>query len=566
MYGVGDRKVILHDPSEAESALMTEPPQPPQPPNQPPTPSGYGHLPGPPQQQPGYGFPPPQGANPYAQQPATQPGYGYPPPPPPGLPGMPPPAPGMTPKRKLTLLIAASVASLLVIGGVGYVAFSRGDNDPKPPVAQESAPAGAGPSASASVDKGDGSGNGGQEADLNSGRKQGEDKALWLKSVKIDGPGRGVDSAGQWVAGDTVVKTVWKSLTAYAVTDGKEKWTLPFPTVICAVTPHTTADGKTVVMYRDGESDTASCTQMRVVDLKTGKEVWSKEVPKEGFFDIFTSPTVDITGDTVAISRGGTASAFKVSTGDRLFGSNQGEGCKPDAYTAGNGKMIALATCADEDSTAEVHGTDPVSGKKNWTFRLPKKFKVTSIYSVDPLVLDIGNGESKERSIVVVGPDGKQTATLAGDGSFAVGCGDTGLFRALSTCSQSVVADNTLYLATAPDGGAANEIVAFDLATGKAKWRTPAGKKRTITPLKAADGQLIAYRKAEEDKGGEILSIPAGGGTPTALLRNPSGASAPVESSFRSPKLDYVDGRFFISSSRLLAQGKDEKLLMVFGK
>ncbi|WP_267881931.1 hypothetical protein [Streptomyces sp. NRRL S-575] len=41
---------------------MTELPQPPnQPPNQPPTPSGYGHLPGPPQQ--GYGFPP-QGENP----------------------------------------------------------------------------------------------------------------------------------------------------------------------------------------------------------------------------------------------------------------------------------------------------------------------------------------------------------------------------------------------------------------------------------------------------------------------------------------------------------------------
>ncbi|WP_392891300.1 hypothetical protein [Streptomyces sp. LN699] len=72
---------------------MTEPPQPP---NQPPTPSGYGHLPGPPQ--PGYGFPP-QGANPYAQQPPTvpqqqaHPGYGYPPPMPPGPPPGGPAAP-----------------------------------------------------------------------------------------------------------------------------------------------------------------------------------------------------------------------------------------------------------------------------------------------------------------------------------------------------------------------------------------------------------------------------------------------------------------------------------------
>lgn len=538
---------------------MTEPPQPP---NQPPTPSGYGHLPGPPQQ--GYGYPA-QGENPYVQQtpyaqqpptvPVQQSGYGYPPLPAPGAPG---------PKKKQTLLVAASVAAVLVAGLVGYVAFFTDDEDPKQPVAQESTDPK--PSGSPSVDKGDGNGNGGQQADLNSGRKQGEDKVLWFKTAKVDGPGAGVDSAAQWVVGDTVVKSVWKSLTGYAVTDGKEKWTLPFPAAVCAVAPQTTTDGKTVVMYRDGESETASCTQLRVVDLKTGKEVWSKEVPKEGLFDIFTSPTLSMTGDTVTVSRGGTASAFRISNGDKLFANALGDGCNPDSYEAGNGKMIALATCSDEDATAEVHGVDPVTGKKGWTFRLPKKFKVTSIYSVDPLVLDIGNEESKQRSIVVLGPDGKQTATLAGEGSFAVGCGDTGLFRSLVTCPSAVVDGGTLYLATAATTGKANEIVAFELATGKEKWRTPAGDKRTLVPLKAANGQLIAYRKAEADQGGEVIAIPAGGGTPTALLRHPSGPAAPIESSFRTPKVDYVDGRFFISATHLRAQGTDEKLLMVFGK
>ncbi|MDX3540000.1 PQQ-binding-like beta-propeller repeat protein [Streptomyces sp. MB09-01] len=547
---------------------MTEPPQPP---NQPPTPSGYGHLPGPPQQ--GYGYP--QGENPYAQQapyaqqpPTVQqqpPGYGYPPPP--GTPGA-PGAPGMPPKKKRTVLIAASAAAaVLAVAVAGYVGFSD-DEDPKPPVAQESTDAK--PSASPSVDNGDGNGNGngagGQQADLNSGRKQGEDKVLWFKTAKVDGPGMGVDSAAQWVVGDTVVKSVWKSLNGYAVTDGKEKWTLAFPAQICSVARDTTADGKTAVMYRDGEGENATCTQLRVVDLKTGKEVWSKEVPKEGLFDIFTSPTLAMTGDTVAVSRGGTASAFKISTGDKLFGSAMGTGCKPDGYEAGNGKMIALATCSDADATAEVHGVDPVTGQKAWAFRLPKKFKVTSIYSVDPLVLDIGNEETKQRSIVVLGPDGKQTATLAGEGSFTVGCGDTGLFRSLTTCPSAVVDAGTLYLPTAAEAGKANEIVAFDLATGKDKWRTPAGDKRTLTPIKAANGQLIAYRKAEEEQGGEVISIPAGGGTPTALLRHPSGPAAPIESSFRTPKLDYVDGRFFISTSRLQAKGTDEKLLMVFGK
>ncbi|MEV7563092.1 PQQ-binding-like beta-propeller repeat protein [Streptomyces sp. NPDC089795] len=540
---------------------MTELPQPPnQSPNGSPTPSGYGHLPGPPQQ--GYGVPL-QGANPYAQQPA------YPPQPAtvqqqpvgPGGSGS-----GAAPKRKPTLLIAASVAAVLVLGGVGYVAFSGEDKDAKP-VAQE--PTDPKPSGAPSVDKGDGNGNGaGGQADLNSGRKQGEDKVLWLKTTQLDGPGMGVEAAGQWVVGDTVVKSLWRNLTGYAVTDGKEKWTLPFPAQICSVAPQTTAEGRTVVMYRDGDGENTSCTQLRVVDLKTGKEVWSKTVPSEGVFDIFASPTLSMLGDTVTVSRGGTASAFKISNGDKLFANPLGDGCNPDSYEAGNGRMIALATCSDEDSTAEVHGIDPVTGAQGWVYRLPPKFKVTSIYSVNPTVIDIGNEQTKQRSIVVLGPDGKQTATLAGEGAgIAVGCGDTGLFRSLVTCPSAVVDANTLYLPTAAGGsGKTNEIVAFDLTTGKDKWRVPAGDKRTLTPLKALDGRLVVYRKADEEQGGEVLSVPADGSTPTALLRHPSAPAAPIERTFTLPKLDYVDGRFFISSTRLRAQGQDEKLLMVFGK
>ncbi|MFD3695628.1 PQQ-binding-like beta-propeller repeat protein [Streptomyces sp. NPDC058646] len=550
---------------------MTEPPQPP---NQPPSPSGYGHLPGPPQ--PGYGYPA-QGDNPYAQpspygqQPPAQPaGYGFPPPPPgppgmpPTVPGMHPGAPGTPPKKKTTVLIAASVAAALVVGTVAYVGFFRGDDkDPKQPVAQSSPPADEKPSASPSVDKGDGSGDGGEEADLNSGRKQGEDKVLWLKTSKIDGPGAGVEAEGQWVVGDTVVKSVWKSVTGYGATDGKEKWTLTFPAEICAVTDQMTADGKTVVLYKDGESDSANCNQIRMVDLKAGKEGWSKEVPKEGMFDLFAGSTLSLTGDTVSVNRVTRASAFKVSTGDKLF-ATPNEGCQAGSYIGGNGKMIGIATCQDADRTVEVQDADPATGKSAWTFRLPKDFKVTSVYSVDPLVLDIGNEAKKERSIVVLGPDGKQRTTVTGEGSFATGCGSA--FSRSLQCRSGLVDSNTLYLPTAPAAGTGNEIVAFDLGTGKVKWRIPAGDKRTLVPLKAEGGQLTAYREAEYDQGGEVVTVPAAGGTPTPVLRHPSGAAAPVESSFHSPKMDYVDGRFFLSVSRLLAKGKDEKLLMVFGK
>ncbi|MET9852096.1 PQQ-binding-like beta-propeller repeat protein [Streptomyces sp. NPDC006450] len=556
---------------------MTEPPQPP---NQPPNPSGYGHLPGPPQ--PGYGFPP-QGENPYAQQPQQQGpygqqpqgpygqqppgGYGFPPPPhmAPGMPPVPPGGPN--PKKKLAVLIAAAVAGVLVLGTGGYFAFFAGkDKGTDQVIGQETTPpADDKASPSASVDKGDGSGNGGEEEqDLNAGRKQGEGKVLWLKSSKIDGPGAGVDSKGQWIVGDTVVKTVWKSVTGYGVKDGKEKWTLTLPAEICAVTDMT-AEGKTVVLHKNGESKEAHCNQMRLIDLKTGKEGWSKEVPKEGLFDIMTAPDLALTGDALVVNRMGTSSAFKVSTGDKLFDNKWEEGCSPSDFVAMNGKMLSVGTCQDVDKTVQVMNADPATGKNTWIYKLPKGFQVKNVYSLDPIVLDLGNSEGKERSIVVLGPDGKQRTTVSGEGSFPVGCG--GLFnRSLQSCGSSYVDANTLYLPTKADIGKPNEIVAFDLGTGKVKWRTPAGEGRTLTPLKAAGGQVVVYREAESEKGGEVLTIPAGGGTPTAVLRNPSGPAAPVESSFLSPYVDYVDGRLFVSASRLQADNTSEKFLMVFGK
>ncbi|MEV7613972.1 PQQ-binding-like beta-propeller repeat protein [Streptomyces sp. NPDC089799] len=563
--------------------------------NPPPVPEGYGHLPGPPQH--GYGAPQ-QGPNPYAsqpqqpqqppqqpqqppqfgqpqppqppQQPPLPPGQAFPPPVPPGPPTVPPGGgrPGGLPAgRKGIVLIAAATAAVLALGAGGYVLLAGGDDDPKTPQAQGSKspgsddkPGGA-PAPSGSVDDGDGNGNGGsEETDLNAGRKPGEDKVLWLRNNDIELPGGGAASPAQWVVGDTVVKAVAKSVTAYAVADGKQRWTVSFPAEICGATGQTTADGKTVVAFKNGASDTADCNQMKLIDLKAGKEGWTKEVPKEGLFDIMTKPSLAITGDTLTVSRMGSASAFKVSTGDKLFGKPE-SGCRPSSY-AGGAKLIAIADCGDQ--TEEIQGVDPVTGKPNWTFKAPKGWTVDKVYGTDPLVAEATNKAEKKRSVLVVGSDGKLRSQLTGEGSFAARCG-LSIFSGPQSCTGVVVdgPSNTVYM---PTEGDSNEIAAFDLTSGKIKWRAPAGEGRSALPLKAENGQLIAYLEPSYDKGGEVLSFPAGGGKPTTLLRNPSGA-ATVESGFFEPQIDWAGGRLFISQSRLNGRSDGpEKFLMAFGK
>ncbi|RSS63340.1 PQQ-binding-like beta-propeller repeat protein [Streptomyces sp. WAC06614] len=553
---------------------------PPPPPNQPPGPDGYGHLPGPPPQ--GYGYP--QGPNPYAQQyppqqpappqphaqpPQAGPGWGPYPPQHGGLPQAPQPGgPGGGRSRNKPALVAAAMAGVLVLGAGGYFLLAGDDEGGKDPKAQASAPADAKPSGGASVDKGDGNGGGGQEADLNSGRKPGEDKVLWVKTNSVELPGAGADAPAQWVVGDTVVKAAYKSVTAYGVRDGKERWTVSFPEKICTATNTTTADAKTVVGFMNGQSSSAKCNQLKGIDLKAGKETWTKEVPDEGMFDIMVSPTLAIAGDTVTVSRMGPTSAFKVSTGDKLFARTEqpttdGK-CVPETY-AGGSRMVAVARCIDEGE--EVQGADPATGNTTWGYKLPKDWKVTKVYSVDPVVIDVTNKTKKERAVAVLGPDGKLRTQLTGEGNFAAECDLTLLDRSLQNCKGAVVdgPSNTMYL---PTEGRSNEIAAFDLTTGKIKWRTPAGEGRRLLPLRAENGQLYAYLDAEKDKGGEVVAVPAAGGKPTTLLRNPSGPAAPVENAFFSPQLDFVDGRLFISATRLLgnSKGGQEKLLMVFGK
>lgn len=552
---------------------MTEPPQPP---NQPPSPSGYGHLPGPPQQ--GYGYPQ-QGSNPYAQQPPTVPqplaqqgGYGFPPPGPGTPPG--PPAPsGRGGRRKGAVVVAAAVAGVLVLGTGAWFAFLSDDDGAKKPAAQGSAPADPKPAGSPSVDKGDGSGNGmGEQTDLNAGRKPGEDKALWLKTAKLlaDG-GTGIPAPAMWVVGDSVVKTVGKSVTAYAVTDGKEKWKLDFKTEICGWADQTTADGKTVLTIKDGEGSNATCNQMKLIDLKAGKEGWTKELAKENLFDGSGSVSMSLTGDVFVVNRLANTTVHKLATGDKLFSGAVPEGCQPTQYAAGNGKLLGIALCMDDDKTIEIQDADPVTGKKTWAYRLPKGWRVGSVLSVSPIVLDISNrdlnnADDSKRAIISLTPDGKKRASMSAEGSFETNC-NASRSDNLQGCGNSVVDGDTLYLRTTTSKGTDNEVVAFDLATGKAKWRHKAGDKRNWYPVKAAGGQLIAYRAGALREPGEIVSMAAAGGQPKTLLRMPSGPSANIESSMVTFQARaFEDGRYFTSATTLTGNNTEERLLMVFGK
>ncbi|MFF4984658.1 PQQ-binding-like beta-propeller repeat protein [Streptomyces sp. NPDC001046] len=535
---------------------------------QPPQPGPYGQP-----QQPGpYGQPQQPGPYGQPQQPGPygQPGYGYPQQPGhPGGPGTPPGGSRSPFKGKPAAVVGAAVAALLVVGGTVWAVTATGDDKGgKKPVAQGSDDPKGG--SSAPVDPGDGEGDGGEDPDnLNEGRKAGEARVLWYKEAP-DAPGSGAEAPGMWITDKTAVKAAYKQLLAFHVGDGKPAWdTVTFPQKICATTPQKTADDKIVVAYMSGSSDRAKCNQLQEIDLDTGKKGWTQKVADGALFDSTLSVELTVTGKTLMVGRSQSGTAYDVTSGKKLFDKKRyGDTCFPAAF-AGGDRLVAVSSCGagSDNQHDEVQELDPRTGKVRWTQKFDKGWRVARAYSVSPLVIYSTNEDKKAWNISTFTSGGKFRSQVSFDEDFAPDCGWAILARDLQGC-QGVAADaDTLYLPTKATTGA-NEIVAINLATGKEKWRVKSPAEESMLPVKVEDGKLIAYVEPTYDGGGRVVSIPTGGGShkPVELLRNPQGAAA-VEKGFFSKAVDWADGRFYISTTRL--SGNDdskEKLMLAYGK
>ncbi|WP_425245476.1 PQQ-binding-like beta-propeller repeat protein [Streptomyces sp. NEAU-NA10] len=561
--------------------MPAQPPQAPQP--------GYGH----PQQQPPqpgpyaqpagpYGAPaapgpygPPQQPGPYAQPGGPygqQPGYGYPPPPGaqfPGAPGAPAPGSRNPFKGKPALVVGAAVAALLVIGGTVFAVTGGGDDEDRKPVAQQSDDDK--PAASDSpVNPGDGSGDGGEDPeDFNADRKAGEAKVLWYKEAP-DAPASGADAPGMWITAKTAVKAAYKEVVAYNVGDGRPTWdTIAFPQKICAVTPQKTADDKVVVAYMSGTSDRAECNQLQQIDLNTGAKGWKGTVDEGELFDSALTIELSLTGNTLMVGRSQSGTAYDVRTGKKLWDKKKyGEACFPTAF-AGGTKLISVASCAATEANEhdEVQELDPATGKVKWTQKLDKGWTVSRAYSVDPLVIYSTNKDKNAWNIAAFKPGGGFRSQVAFDEDFAPECGWAVLQRNLTGCEGTAADAGTLYLPTEATSGP-NEIVAIDLATGKEKWRVKSPADESMLPVRIEGGNLVAYVEPSYDAAGRVVSIPVAGAahTPKTLLQLPE-STADLENGFYSRDVAWVDGRFYLSSTRLTGNDDTkEKLMLAYGK
>ncbi|OKJ70421.1 outer membrane protein assembly factor BamB family protein [Streptomyces sp. CB02460] len=595
---------------------MTQSPQ--QPPNDPPQ-GGFGAPqdppsggfgaptppppPGPPQQQPGYGFP--QGQPP---QPPTQPGYGFPqqgqPPQPPTQPGYgfpqqgqqqpygyptapmqpayptPPQGGGGGGKKFSTqaqIIVAAVVAVALIVGG--GIWYAAGDGDGKKDEAGSSAGTSGENKGGKGDDGGKGGGTGGKEkapanVDSTVGFQLPQPKVTDVTTVD-----------GSWITDKVYVKSGVNEVVGYDLDKGSKVWSIPLDGQVCGASRHMTKDFKTAILFEEGKRTKAKkyqqCTKVGALDLATGKLLWSKSVvASNGGDEPIRFDEVTLSGTTVAAggTRGG--AAFKLADGAELWKPKvSADGCYDAGYGGGEALAVVRKCGTYEDPQLTIQALNPTTGAPLSSFKMPAGVDYASIVSTKPLVVaaDVGetagDGSSISDFFSIDETTGKLKIRISADAErYAARCGST----EVEQCQHLAVGNNRLYLPTEEHEGTGesfsrtNEIVSFDLTTGKQTGdRADAGEKFTMFPLRMDGGNIIAYREPPYDKGGEVVSIDGSTFKQTVLMRNPSDeAVRDAETSFSADYAEfrYEQGRFFISETMISAPRKsslDEKEYLV---
>ncbi|MET8097677.1 PQQ-binding-like beta-propeller repeat protein [Streptomyces sp. NPDC005236] len=534
---------------------------------------GYPQTPPPAAAGPGYGYPQqappasPQQPYGYPQTPPPgQPGYGYPGQPapygypqPPTMPTQPQVPQGGGGGRKLNsqlLIIVAAVVAVALIVGVGVLYSQSGKGDKH----------NAGGTSGGTGGKG-GDDKGGDKKGSNGKEKVPANTASSLL-FQIPAPAvpkdiTSVATAGSWLTDKVYAKTGNAEINGYDPATGAKTWTLKLPGPVCQASRHSTDSDRSAIIYEPAMPTKAQpshgCTQLAAIDLDAGVKLWTRTI-KSGDQSI-NLENVTVSGNTVAAGSTGGGGAFDISTGKPLWAPKTGDSCYDSGY-GGGAKLVAVRKCGEYGSTRQLHiqTIDPKSGKVISEYKMSPGIEYASVVSTDPLVVaaDVGDSAGDGSGISDFFSIDNKTGTLrskisAPGKTYAARC--DGITR-IEYCSGIAVGNDKLYIPTEEHDGTGdysrtNEIVAFDLATGKQTGqRADAGDGYTITPLRMDGTNVLAYKRPPYDKGGQIVTIDGTSFKESKLMENPATQSTRDAESSMLPdyaEILYGAGRLYMS-------------------
>ncbi|QMV23082.1 PQQ-binding-like beta-propeller repeat protein [Streptomyces sp. SCUT-3] len=369
---------------------------------------------------------------------------------------------------------------------------------------------------------------------------------------------------GTWFVGDNLVKAEPRQINAYDQATGEKAWSLDLPGELCtsAITP---AKNRTAVLYEKN----GACNNLMTVDLASGKKIWATEGLKASEYssakNTYQYAEVAVSGDVVAVSSTAPSVAYRISSGKKLWSFKKDSECKDEGF-AGGETMLSIVRCDYEDYYLQK--IDPVTGKGSWTWQAPDNTRITNIVSSEPAIVALDTGEYKVSDLITLDSSGKTKARIGLGDKYAPGCS----VDVTAVCNRMVVEGDTAYVATkeheSTNSDYTNEITAFDVNTGKAKWNASAGSDRIVMPVAVEDGKLVGYARADFRTGGQLLKFGLSDGKGKVYQKHPDSLSDDEYShglqSYMTPYLH--DGRLFLVSGQIYKSTSSGKyLILTFG-
>ncbi|MFJ5834622.1 PQQ-binding-like beta-propeller repeat protein [Streptomyces sp. NPDC093089] len=386
-------------------------------------------------------------------------------------------------------------------------------------------------------------------------RRSGE-AAAWIVDDRTDLPRRNIPTKDLWIVGDTAVQAVYKRVVAHRLSDGAQLWSADLPTPVCETPVNTTPDGKVVIVLQNVEAWTgARCNQLRMIDLRTGKAGWHKQLTETGAGDGTIMVDSAISGGTVAIVQSMKAAAYQVADGKKLYDipmENPGK-CYP-GRVAGGSRLLVVADCAItsmEKAYDQVREIDLVTGKVRWRYRTEPGRRIGQVLSVSPAVITTAHREThaEDWRVVALDPGGKVRRTIDPRPQGFKHCGDSiDTSGNAQSCREAVVGGGLVLL------GGTDRVGAYDLATGKLVWGVKnEGTSYGYYPLRVGPGRTgIVYQLGTSGRAGRVFRAgPGGVNTITDVLRLPASTARAEFGMGVVGRNAYVGNRLVITPSGL---------------
>ncbi|MFD9908050.1 hypothetical protein [Streptomyces sp. NPDC059063] len=370
---------------------------------------------------------------------------------------------------------------------------------------------------------------------------------------------------GMWTTDRNFVKAGLKKISGYPLAGGKAEWEVPLAGEVCWSSQEPTKDGKIAVLYQDAKDDPAVCNEVGVVDLAKGKLLWHKQSLSEyGSAEMFDEVTIG--GGTVAAAGTGGGAGWKLD-GTPLWKPSD-EACGVEGYAGDATKLIAVRDCGTADNPKlQVETVDPTTQKAKSTYRPPQGTEYVHAVSLDPLVLAADDGDSQGGSgvsqFVTVDDSAARGKELS---RISAGGGKHGKFDAdcpateVTGCAKLAVSKerNALYLGTNDPASSAseakNDLVSYDLKTGKQLRRTPGSDVGRLVPVGVDEnGKVIAYQEANivREEGGAVWQADPATLKPEKVLQNPS-ESYEMEARFETDRrVLYAGKRLYLGADHV---------------